>query len=955
MPRLLSLFAVVVCAFALSCGGGSETTDPTPPDPDVSTDTTPPCVPVCTDLDCGDDGCGGTCGVCNEGQTCTAGVCDTIVEACEGDECCEPGDAGQTYCAQKFNDCSRCLAEGKCSQCAMGQICLPTAECCTPSCTDDNDNPLECGNDGCGGKCGVCAMGENCTAQGICSDGPCVPLCEGKQCGDDGCGATCGECESGDVCNATSGQCESFTPPSEGDTCMDPILVDSFPYNTTGNTLGYTPDYGYSSNACPGETGSWGAGSADVVYAFTPAATDYYGVQLLAEYDGNLYVVSDCNNVDGSCLGADDEIGSNLEESVNAYLTAGTTYFIIVDGWSNSSDVNGPYTLTIGPGCTPTCEAGACGDDGCGGVCPCVDGQTCVDSLCCTPSCDGKACGDDGCGGNCGYCPGETEVCLEGICCVPECSDEICGNADGCGGTCGCSNGLVCSDSTCVEPPTECAPIQQVACGDVLPGQSNNIEGATKAFSKYTCQDWSSDDFTDSLEITYEFLADQDAIVTVEGENDSSLYVTVLQDVGNGCEDATTNCLVQDAYKAQFNATAGNSYFFVWDSWQGAAVSDFTMTVTCCTPTCDFVSCGADNGCGGTCGCEDDAVCFQSACCVPSCDNVTCNNDDGCGGTCECGEGAICQEDACKVLSSECAPAMIINCEDNLTELSNAMEGATMAFDGYSCQNNPLNSYDLNKSPELTMEFVAEHDGYVTIKGTDDSSLDLFTLKDACEDTEETCVGENSSSTKLKVIAGDLYYFVWDSWQGQIIDNFSVSVECCTPACDGTTCGDDGCGEICECADETQVCFQGQCAEPALGDTCEDPIVIASLPYLDTNDNGGAFGNQYSSGGYCGNTSDFGDDEPDVVYVYTPDVSGSYKVTMPGYTKSDGASVVWVTTDCDDFTTTCLGVIDFYNSSDPAVDGLTVELEAGVTAFLFVDSYFSSEIGPYNLQLDGPL
>jgi len=30
-------------------------------------------------------------------------------------------------------------------------------------------------------------------------------------------------------------------------------------------------------------------------------------------------------------------------------------------------------------------------------------------------------------------------------------------------------------------------------------------------------------------------------------------------------------------------------------------------------------------------------------------------------------------------------------------------------------------------------------------------------------------------------------------------------------------------------------------------------------------------------------------------------------------------------------------------------------LEAGVTAYVFVDSYFSAEIGPYNFQLDGPL
>ena len=140
-----------------------------------------------------------------------------------------------------------------------------------------------------------------------------------------------------------------------------------------------------------------------------------------------------------------------------------------------------------------------------------------------------------------------------------------------------------------------------------------------------------------------------------------------------------------------------------------------------------------------------------------------------------------------------------------------------------------------------------------------------------------------------------------------------------------------------------------------MGDTCDDPIAITSLPFIDSNDNAGAFGNQYTSGGECDNASNFGDDEPDVVYAYTADTAGTYKVTMPGYTKGDGASIVWVTTDCDDLATACLGVLDFYNSMDPAIDGLTVELEAGITAFFVVDSFFSNEIGPYTFHLDGPM
>ena len=47
-----------------------------PPPPEVWTFTTVPCIPDCTDLECGDDGCGGSCGECSEGQWCKDGRCE---------------------------------------------------------------------------------------------------------------------------------------------------------------------------------------------------------------------------------------------------------------------------------------------------------------------------------------------------------------------------------------------------------------------------------------------------------------------------------------------------------------------------------------------------------------------------------------------------------------------------------------------------------------------------------------------------------------------------------------------------------------------------------------------------------------------------------------------------------------------------------------------------------------
>ncbi|MGM0577188.1 MAG: hypothetical protein ACQEXJ_15795 [Myxococcota bacterium] len=97
------------------------------------------CAPACEARECGDDGCGGSCGACEAGAVCT--------------------EAGT------------CVADDGCE-----------ATC--------EDLGLECGEH-CGASCGTCGDAEVC-ADGLCE---CAPDCLGKACGDDdGCGGTCGPC-----------------------------------------------------------------------------------------------------------------------------------------------------------------------------------------------------------------------------------------------------------------------------------------------------------------------------------------------------------------------------------------------------------------------------------------------------------------------------------------------------------------------------------------------------------------------------------------------------------------------------------------------------------------------------------------------------------------------------------------------------------------------------------------
>ena len=79
-------------------------------------DNTCECVPDCTDLECGDDGCGGDCGTCQYGD-CTDGVCPECVPACDGKECGIDGCGGTCgACADGFAcQAGACLEKGVCS------------------------------------------------------------------------------------------------------------------------------------------------------------------------------------------------------------------------------------------------------------------------------------------------------------------------------------------------------------------------------------------------------------------------------------------------------------------------------------------------------------------------------------------------------------------------------------------------------------------------------------------------------------------------------------------------------------------------------------------------------------------------------------------------------------------------------------------------------------------------
>lgn len=108
-------------------------------EPEVANEGLEECLPACEDKECGDDGCGGLCGICPEGTTCNEGKCDCIPQ--HHKDCCGMAVCWFDGCGnegEKIVDCPYGCAAG---------VCLA----CIPNCEDK-----ECGDDGCGGSCGEC-------------------------------------------------------------------------------------------------------------------------------------------------------------------------------------------------------------------------------------------------------------------------------------------------------------------------------------------------------------------------------------------------------------------------------------------------------------------------------------------------------------------------------------------------------------------------------------------------------------------------------------------------------------------------------------------------------------------------------------------------------------------------------------------------------------------------------
>lgn len=130
-----------------------------------------------------------------------------------------------------------------------------------------------------------------------------------------------------------------------GDTCGAATLeVSTLPFNDANTTVGQTDDFTYGA-ACGGFNASSGIGP-DIAYLVrTDVTCDVTVTMDPAANDLGVWVTTDCGDIVTGCVGGDDSGGSGTAEVVGPFTaTAGTDYFIVVDGFGGASDA---FTLNI--------------------------------------------------------------------------------------------------------------------------------------------------------------------------------------------------------------------------------------------------------------------------------------------------------------------------------------------------------------------------------------------------------------------------------------------------------------------------------------------------------------------------------------------------------------------------------------------------------------------------------
>ncbi|MBM4372397.1 MAG: hypothetical protein FJ098_12130, partial [Deltaproteobacteria bacterium] len=212
------------------------------------------CTPDCGGAQCGDDGCGGSCGTCPENWECIHSLC--VLEPWCGDFMCNGAETYETCpadcppecdCLEHCDDFQSCTIDacvaGHCVHTKVEGLCDDWEPCTTGDvCVDGvcTGTPTECSD---GNPCtedGVCLPGYGCwfanDLPGPCSDGNACTA--GDTCQDGVCTGSPVSCDDGNPCTADSclpvvgcqhvpaaGACDDGNFCTTGDICVEGVCA----------------------------------------------------------------------------------------------------------------------------------------------------------------------------------------------------------------------------------------------------------------------------------------------------------------------------------------------------------------------------------------------------------------------------------------------------------------------------------------------------------------------------------------------------------------------------------------------------------------------------------------------------------------------------------------------------------------------------------------------------------
>lgn len=696
-----------------------------------------------------------------------------------------------------------------------------------------------------------------------------------------------------------------------GLTCEEAFQIVVLPFEHASSTVGGGNAYGYEPGSCPGETGGWGSGSQDHVFTFTPLESATYTMTLTADFDSTLYAVTDCSDLETSCLAAIDEIGLGATETLVLPLTQGETTYFIVDGYGNSSDKSGTYVFSVSAACLPACVEGSC-DNGCGGTCPCGDGTSCnvLSGLC-----------EGAVGGN---------TCAQAAPVVGLPYTAI-GNTE--------NPALPFADSYSV-PGFVC---------DGLPNGAGY--GSKDAVFRITP--------TETTELNF--------IVQPADGFDAAIYiVTDCQATSGTCLGGLDEAGPGAPESLNLMVEAGAPYFVIVDGAGPSTGGAFALKIALsCEPACTSGSCGSD-GCGGICECGDGATCVEETCCNPDCDGVTCG-PDACGGTCACAPGTTCESGTEQCVDAQ-AGDQCANAFPFATDaLPATVSGDTTSFlNDYHFEDNECPGSAMGfgaGSPDTAHAFTAPQGGIYTFTLTPQGGFDaaLYAL-DGCGASTETCleasevvapVGAPAESISLNIDQGDTVHLIVDGYSNStpIVGAYDLSVSApCAPQCTAGLCGgNDGCGGVCGCG-AGMVCHPATqaCSFSQGGDTCGEASAAGALSVA-AGDTQWASDSYGVDPGVCpGIDGDGGYGSADHAYIFSADESGVYPISV----ESEFDAVLYAVKNCADVANSCAAGSDDVGAGQ--TESLFLSIEAGDTHFIIVDGYGLGSDGVYLLNI-GPV